>query len=54
MIKIELKNTSQALIYKNVKNTYEKGSFYCIYIEDNVVKIPIQDIFRIEENYKFN
>ena len=53
MIKIWLKETSQPLIYNNVVNTYEKGSFYCIYDGIKVCKIPIQNIFKLEEDYNF-
>jgi len=50
-IKIELKETSSPLIYENVKNAYTKGSLYCVYYNDTVVKIPLANIFRIVEDY---
>lgn len=54
MIKIHLKNQSQPIVHNNVKNSYEKGSFYCIYLENGKVKkYVINDIFEIEEDYKF-
>ncbi len=34
------------------KSTYQKGSMFCIYCEDgNVVKYPIEHIFRVIEGY---
>ena len=53
MIKVWLKETAQHLVYENAKNTYQKGSFYCIYADEKVVKIPIDNIFKIEESYNF-
>lgn len=53
LVKIWLKTTSQPLEFKDVTNTYEKGACYCIYISTKVVKIPIDNIFKIEEDYDF-
>lgn len=50
-VKIDLKETSQAITYTNVKNTYTKGPFYCVYCDNKVTKIPIDNIFRIVEDY---
>lgn len=51
-VKVRLEKTSQVLNFENLKNTYQKGSFYCIYKEDNVVKkIPIDTISNIDETY---
>jgi hypothetical protein len=51
-VKIELKETSQPLVYTNVINTYQKGDLFCIYTNDNLVfKYPINNIWRITEYY---
>jgi len=48
---IQLKETSQPIEH-NFINTYEKGGFYCVYTEDEIVyKYPTQNIFRVVENY---
>lgn len=55
MVKIHLKNQSQPIIHNNVKNSYEKGSFYCVFLDNGKVKkYVINDIFEIEEDYTFN
>ncbi len=53
-IEVWLKGASQPLLFEGVTNTYEKGSFYCIYWEraNKVEKYPIADIFRVIETYK--
>lgn len=48
---LTLKDTSKTLWFDEVSNTYEKGSFYCIYINEKVNKFPINDIFSIIEDY---
>lgn len=51
-VEIRLKQTSQAIKFENVKNAYQKGDFYCVYLDTGVVKkYPIADIFDIEESY---
>ena len=51
-VTVRLHTTSQSLKFK-AKNTYEKGSFYCIYQESGIVKkIPISTIFDIDEEYQ--
>ena len=50
-VKIRLYQTSQA-IELQAKNTYQKGDFYCVYLESGVVKkYPVQHIFEVEECY---
>jgi len=49
---VHLKDQSQPLIYENVLNAYEKGSFYCVYVIGEIVyKHPISEIWRIKEDY---
>ena len=52
-VTIHLEDTSQAITLTDVKNTYTKGGFYCIYrISDKVDKYPIEIIWRVVEDYK--
>lgn len=52
-VKVELKETSQAIEYDDVENTYTKGPFYCIYVPsvNRVFKHPHSSIFRTTENF---
>lgn len=50
-VEVWLDETSQPLCYE-AKNTYTKGLLYCVYcIDGNVVKFPIDHIFRVVEDY---
>lgn len=49
LVKVELKETSQVLEIKNVLNTYQKWDMFCIMTNEEVVKYPINNIFRIKE-----
>jgi hypothetical protein len=50
-VSVRLQNTSQPLEFV-AQNTYEKGSFFCIYQTSGIVKkIPIATIFDIDEDY---
>jgi len=51
-VKIELKETSQAIVYNDVSNTYTKGSLYCVYVDGMVYKYPLDNIWRVSETYK--
>jgi hypothetical protein len=54
-VKVHLKTQSQPIEYKDVVNTFQKGSLYCLYLSTEVsVKFPIADIFRIEEDYGYH
>lgn len=49
---IALKETSQTIEHEDVKNTYTKGPFYCVYTsQDQVIKYPIDNIWRVTEDY---
>jgi hypothetical protein len=50
-LKIDLKESSTPLEFTNVKNSYTKGPLFCIYSDNTVTKIPIQNIWRIVEDY---
>jgi hypothetical protein len=52
---IHLKTQSQPIIYERVVNTYQKGDLFCLYLEsEKTIKFPIQNIFRIEEDYGYH
>lgn len=52
-VKIELKETSQKLIFFDVINTYTKGLLFCVYQDSGiVVKFPLDNIWRITEDYE--
>jgi len=54
-VKVQLNQTSQPIIHDNVVNTYQKGAFYCVYTQDEVVfKYPICSIWRVVEKYGFH
>jgi hypothetical protein len=50
-LKIDLKESSTPLEFNDVKNSYTKGPLFCIYTDASVTKIPIQNIWRIVEDY---
>lgn len=49
-VKIELKETSQP-IFVHATNTYTKGPFYCVYEGKKVYKFPLNNLWRITEEY---
>ena len=54
-VTVHLKEQSQPIVHQNVINTYEKGSFYCIYCEgEKVYKYPLIGIWRIKEGYGYH
>ena len=51
-VEVELKETSQKLVYDDVLNTYTKGALFVIYREGGmVVKFPLDNIWRVTEDY---
>ena len=49
---VHLKAQSQPIKYEHVLNTYEKGSFYCVYCADETVyKHTLADIWCVKEDY---
>ena len=51
-VKIRLYQTGYKLVELHAKNTYQKGDFYCVYLESGAVKkYPLQHIFEVEESY---
>ena len=55
IVKIQLDETSQPVVYKNVVNTYTKGNLFCVYTSDDMVhKFPMTNIFRIVEDFGYH
>ena len=54
-VEVQLKKTSQAIVYEEAENAYTKGPFYCVLFkkdgERETHKYPIGDIFRCCEGY---
>lgn len=54
-VDVQLKDSSQPVKYKDVRNTYQKGDMFCIYCEGDVVyKHPIETIWRVVETYGYH
>ena len=50
-IEVWLKKTSEPIVHEAI-STYQKGSFYCVYAQDEKVhKYPIRDIHKVVEGY---
>jgi len=50
-VTVELIETSQP-IELQARNTYTKGPLYCVYTVEGIVhKFPIQNLFRVKEQY---
>lgn len=50
-VKVELKETSQAITL-NAVNAYTKGPLYCVYLANGTVqKFPLANIWRVTEDY---
>lgn len=50
-IEVHLYSQSQAVKLEKVHNTYQKGTLYCVMLEDGTVyKFPLEHIFRIKES----
>lgn len=51
---IWLKETSQPVEHTKVTNAYQKGAFFCVFIEseNEVYKYPIANIWRVMESYR--
>jgi hypothetical protein len=55
-VKVQLKEQAQPIVYSGITNTYQKGDFYCLYRAETeeVIKHPIESIFRVIEPYGFH
>ena len=55
LVSVHLKETSQPIIHDNVINTYQKGSFFILYTDDEKsFKYPVANIWRVIEDYGFH
>lgn len=54
-VEIFLMETSQRIVFDNAINTYTKGPFYCVLVEDAgvraVYKYPVAHLFNTKESY---
>jgi hypothetical protein len=50
-VSVQYLDQSQPMNYENVDNTYMKGNMFCVKIGEKVYKHPIQQIWRITEEY---
>jgi len=54
-VEIQLKESSQPIIYDDVINTYQKGDLFVIYTsKEKSYKHPIGTIWRIVEDYGYH
>ena len=54
-VTVQLKESSQPIVYENAINTYQKGSFFVIYVEGEIsYKHPIETIWRVKEDYGYH
>jgi len=52
---VQLRETSQPVIYQNVENTYQKGDMFVIYTsDDKSYKHPMSTIWRVVEEYGYH
>jgi hypothetical protein len=49
-VSIHLKETSQSISHQAV-NTYTKGPFFCVFDGERVFKYPVNNIWRVVEDY---
>jgi hypothetical protein len=55
-VEIQLKESSNPIVYENAINAYTKGPLYCVLFVNSsgrrvTHKFPVQSIFRIIEDY---
>ena len=54
-VSVQLKESSQPILYESVLNTYQKGDLFVIYTKDEKsYKHPISTIWRVVENYGYH
>ena len=55
IVTVQLKESSQPVVYENVLNTYQKGSLFVIYTtNEKSYKHPIDTIWRVVEEYGYH
>ena len=50
-IRVHLLSQSLPIEYSEVQNAYTKDGMYCVYKAGHVIKYPMVNIFRVEEEY---
>ena len=54
-VSVQLKESSQPVVYEKVINTYQKGDMFVVYTADEKsYKHPISTIWRIIEEYGYH
>lgn len=51
-VEVELKETSQRIVFEDAVNTYTKGPLFVVYADGKAVKFPLANIWRVTENYR--
>lgn len=53
IVSVHLYSQSSPVKYDDVINTYQKGSFFCVRLSDDIVhKFPLKHVFRVIEDSK--
>lgn len=54
-VSVQLKESSQPIVYLDVLNTYQKGDLFVVYTAGEIsYKHPISSIWRIIEDYGYH
>lgn len=48
-IKLYLKDSASAFVFKDVIDTYQEGGLFCVFTKDKIDKFPLQFIFKISQ-----
>jgi hypothetical protein len=52
-VKVRLQSNAQPIEF-NAQTAYQKGNFYCIQVDEIVIKYPISNIFSVSEDYGYH
>jgi len=54
-VSVQLRESSQPIVYENVLNSYQKGDLFVIYTDDEKsYKHPMDTIWRVVEEYGYH
>ena len=54
-VKVQLRESSQPIVYERVLNTYQKGDLFVVYTADEKsYKHPLSTIWRVVEEYGYH